>query len=925
MIFLAVPTVLFFVVQYPKVQTYLVTEATKTLSQKLNTTVSVESVHFRFFNHLVMKKVYMQDLSGDTLAYAEYLDVSLRHIHLQKRQIGIGTLELGKFQMHLVRDSVKTVNLKKVFQSLHTSSRVDTTPKDNQSFGLKVKCVRLKNASFSFIDHSNYKPIVETSINYHNLDVKNISCEISNIYMSRDTLLCSLEFLTLLEKSGFHLQKLSGEVTITSTLIELKNMILQDGYSDIHTDFYRMEFDAYRNFPDYIDNVRMSAFFRNAQVDFYTIGFFAPKLKRFYLPVYLTGFASGPVSNLRGKDLEIRAGKESFTNVSFSMKGIPDVSNTFFTFDVQKIHANSQDLLEFDRLLLKPHKYNKLLEQLEYITGQAHFTGFFSSFVAEGKFSTSKGDILSDLSLSPIDSSLSMKGSLGTTNFDIGGLLNDSIFGNLSFFGQINGKIYSLKHFSLTTDVTVPQVEINKYCYNNVEARGNFTEHSFKGGLQCKDENLDLSFLGDIYFEKGKKNEFDFNANITQANLSNLKWITHDSLVTFSGVLEAAGAGFTIDDFTGHLELIKSNLSFGTQSFTSNYMILDAQQLGTSHNISLQSDILDAQLQSKGKVSRLPHTLQRLAKYYVPVLDFNSDTLQQRTKSAKDEQVRQYSFFLRTKKLEHLIKSLQPDIVIADSTELQGVISSDRSLVTLDAKVPLLQYKNNRINFLELRVFKANDTALNLNLQTENIIFGSQKAIDFSIHTNLSHGHANLHSSYTVDTRRGVFNTSATAYKSLDRKGSIGIEFNLDTSRILLSDTIFNIHPCAISVEKNRIALNDFKMFNDKQELYFNGIISPKLSDTLLCEFKELSIAPIVRAFNDELLLTGRTSGQIKINGGLCPSPLFFGNLRVANAFWGKDTIGDMTLKSFTEDGEKDITLYLKVERNKKELLHIGG
>ncbi|MGL5960190.1 MAG: hypothetical protein ACRCY6_05525 [Bacteroidales bacterium] len=923
---LLVPTLLFFAVQHPQVQTYLVQETTKALSQKLNTKVSVESIHFRLFNRLLVKKVYLQDLTGDTLTYAASLDLSIRHINLQQRQIGIGTLAIEDFQMHLVRDSVKVVNLRKVFQGLSKPSggdSVDTVPVESRPFSLQVKHVILKNASFVLDDYSNYIPQPPTVINYYDLDVKKLSCSISNISMCGDTMLCSLDALALQEKSGFHLRRLSGKVSIAPNFIELKELILIDDYSDIRADFYRMDFESFSEFPNYIENVRMSAHLRNAKVDFYTIGFFAPKLKRFHLPVYVTGFAGGTVSNLRGKDLDIRAGKNSYTDVGFSMRGIPDVPNTFFTFDVRKIYASSQDLLLFDSLLIKPHAYQRMIKQLEYIDGHARFTGFFSSFVTEGKVATSKGEVVADLSFTPtIDTAVEVRGSLGTNNFDMGGLLNDSILGRLSFFGQVNGSIHSLRHFELNTDVKVPQIELNQYLYNDVTARGTLTEHSFKGDLQCKDENLLLSFIGRVYFERDKKAEFDFNLGVEYAHLSNLKWVRHDSTVVFNGRLLAAGTGLSIDSFIGHLELINATCAFGSQSFNTKLLVLDATQTGGWHNLSLLSDIADLRLQAMGGLSRLPHTAKMIAKYYVPAWEISSDSLLH----LDGAQTQQYVFSAKIKApLQNIIATINPQVRVADSTQLQGVISSDFAHLQLAVQAPYLHFQKNDFRGLKFNLLTAADSTLNLNLQTSEFNVSTQKLSDVSLNATLHEGQAKITSNYALNAKRGTLNTQASIFKSTDGSNTLGLEFNLDTSKVFLGDTLFYINPSRISIEKNNIAINNFRLFNTQQEFSVNGIMSSKLSDTLRVDFSNLSVAPIFRAINEEVDVSGDAFGKVKIYGGLSSAPVFLGNLKIANAFFMQDSVGDITLNSFSGDDDKDVMIDVKIERNNKELLHIDS
>jgi HPt (histidine-containing phosphotransfer) domain-containing protein len=94
------PTAAFFVVKMPRVQKWLVDEATKVLSTKLGTEVSVGEVRFRPFNRFVFGDVYVQGVAGDTLMFAEAMSASLRYLSFVERHVDVGTLRLEGAQLN---------------------------------------------------------------------------------------------------------------------------------------------------------------------------------------------------------------------------------------------------------------------------------------------------------------------------------------------------------------------------------------------------------------------------------------------------------------------------------------------------------------------------------------------------------------------------------------------------------------------------------------------------------------------------------------------------------------------------------------------------------------------------------------------------------------------------------------------------------
>ncbi|MFN0033800.1 MAG: translocation/assembly module TamB domain-containing protein [Saprospiraceae bacterium] len=70
-------TVLYFVLQLPAVQNWLVRKASTFLSEELGTRVELKRVDFEFFDNLVLEGLYVQDLNGDTLLFAQKFTAGL--------------------------------------------------------------------------------------------------------------------------------------------------------------------------------------------------------------------------------------------------------------------------------------------------------------------------------------------------------------------------------------------------------------------------------------------------------------------------------------------------------------------------------------------------------------------------------------------------------------------------------------------------------------------------------------------------------------------------------------------------------------------------------------------------------------------------------------------------------------------------------
>ncbi|HAD14143.1 MAG TPA: hypothetical protein DCF33_17095, partial [Saprospirales bacterium] len=70
-------TALYFILQLPFVQNWLVHKTTRYLSETLETRVELKRVDIEFFDNIVLDGLYVEDLNGDTLLYAQKFSAGL--------------------------------------------------------------------------------------------------------------------------------------------------------------------------------------------------------------------------------------------------------------------------------------------------------------------------------------------------------------------------------------------------------------------------------------------------------------------------------------------------------------------------------------------------------------------------------------------------------------------------------------------------------------------------------------------------------------------------------------------------------------------------------------------------------------------------------------------------------------------------------
>lgn len=135
------------VFQIPGIQNWLAQKVTTALSDKSETTVEIDKAYLSFFDHLVLKNVYIEDYEADTLLYAQKLevDINLNPYVLISRGLEIEMLGLSRAVVKIQKpEGNYLTNIEQFTQKLFASNEVQPVPQDTtQKKPLRLNLKRL--------------------------------------------------------------------------------------------------------------------------------------------------------------------------------------------------------------------------------------------------------------------------------------------------------------------------------------------------------------------------------------------------------------------------------------------------------------------------------------------------------------------------------------------------------------------------------------------------------------------------------------------------------------------------------------------------------------------------------------------------------------------------------------------------------------
>ncbi len=185
-----------FLIQQPKIQTWLVHKATSFLSEKTGTNISVGKVGIKFFKTISIQDVYLEDMHGDTLAYIGSLDTRIQYFNPFKSALHFNSLSLENVRANIYRnENDSTFNyqfLLDAFQSSPKTSQTEKkkdTKKEKQPFDFNIRKIYLADIALDFDDREGGEGhsvrLGSLDLSAKNIDLPNQKIEIRSIKIDR--------------------------------------------------------------------------------------------------------------------------------------------------------------------------------------------------------------------------------------------------------------------------------------------------------------------------------------------------------------------------------------------------------------------------------------------------------------------------------------------------------------------------------------------------------------------------------------------------------------------------------------------------------------------------------------------------------------------------------------------------------------------
>lgn len=876
----------------PFTQTFIGQRLTSALSERFETNVSIHNIKVSPFGFAILKDILAVDHKSDTLIYVGYARTNVLEINkIIQGDNNLGDVILRNVDINVVTyKGEDTSNMNTFFKKFESPS----TPKKSAA-RVYISSVSLTDVNVH-IENQN-KP------QRKNLRFTDIAAVLKNFKIEQDIIqsdIISLETKTNVGDRYF--TSVSGAYALSPTQMLLSN-------ATIKTPLSTMDISVALNYPkdglkSFVDSVQFDVQVKE--------GIFGASELNDIIPGWPM-----TASSFRGSVFG------TFQDFSFI--------NTSLDFDKTQIDFSFQTKDLFDekkRKLIGAFSLNSS-DLSEVIDGSSFLKerNFFDALgLLQGKCDVEldKNKLLLDLqmetSLGAIDIKASYDNSvkkpsytakLYSESFDVGALTRIPTLGNSGLNLALSGKGIDINKVAAEASGELINFEYRDYVYDRVNLEGSLTSEKFDGKMIIEDNALDLDLLGQLDFASEIRN-FSFTTNINKADFSALGWVPSTAKGVFSGSVDLALQGNSIDELIGDLYIDKGKLTTPNNTYSFSSLAAQSRLSNNIRLINLSSeDIATGLLFGTFNPSELLPLLQNAIgsqfKNFIP-------------HPISPNQYVDFNFNIRSKIASAIFGEM---LSLDDNTFIKGKVNPDKKLFKLTIKSP------------NLRAFKTEFNTVELQIDTQNPLYHSFVSVDGLKNERVSLEQLNWINSKVNDKLYGHLEFISSA--KLQQLNQFNTSFTIDDKEqavleIQNADFYFNDKrwfidtndslPTLIAKNTKEFTLSDFVIKTDDSSISANAKQNGENSFSLDLIFEKVALNDFLS--NEKNKWEGVIDGFMNLQQS---SMQYGGNssLKVENLILNNASLGDAYLTLRSQEDQSDYQLAFRIEEEEEDVVAAHG
>ncbi len=816
------------------------------------------------------------DIGYDNVGSKLNTGIKLKELLIKVNKIDLNKqlLDFDDFQLHELKGQLL---LGKFDQKIKTPD-ADTTAIKQEGWTVKLKKAEITKTDFKFDDEK--KATTAKGIDYGHLDLKDFNFKAKNLGYSSDEIKGEIVSLTVKEKSGLTIEKLTTEFFYGPKKAYLKDLYLKTPKT-LLKDRIEVAYSDISKIGDELGEMALNASLNNSRIAFSDILIFAPQLRN------TNPFASNPNAilllntELKGKvnDLsfpyfEISGIGSTRVAASGRITGLPDMDKAFFDINIKDLNSTSKDIYAF----LPKGTIPNTIEIPQQIALKGKFNGAINNFktdiILNSSFGSAKAKGYFDQRQKDREK-YDVKISL--LNFNVGRLIKNDSLGRISVNADVKGTGLNPKTANATIKGLLAKAEFNGYAYKDLKLDGKIRTGLFDITAGMSDPNLDFDLAANGRFDD-KYPEVKLKLNLDIADLQKLN--LHAGPMKLRGEVDADITNADPDMLNGTIGLNKIQILQDKDPIILDSITIIAVTTVDTTSLRIKSQFIKADFKGKYKLSQLPIALQNTISHYY-------DTTEQPKKETADQQLA-FNIFIDN---DPVIKQLIPAITGLEPINISGSYTSANDSISVNGSIPRLVYGNNTIAGGTILV-ETKDDALVYAVNIDEIQ-NDQFRLPYTSLSGDVKDNTVTYDLHMRDKKKDDLYVIGGNIKQVDGT----TEIRLDPDHLLLNYEAWVVNPeNVINLGADGINADQFEISHEGNILKLQSEGSQK-NAPLKIDFTNFEIATIFNIIKkDQELMSGKINGDAVIRD-LTGKPTFTSDIQIDNFAFKEEPVGTIKVQ----------------------------
>ncbi|HKK80596.1 MAG TPA: translocation/assembly module TamB domain-containing protein, partial [Prolixibacteraceae bacterium] len=857
-------------------------------------------------DRLILEDVYLSDQKKDTMLYVGKMIAGIDSFSFSNQFLTVKNLDLHQYVLNIEKTDSATYNFT-YLADLFTGDSLQNNWK------ISANDFDFNNGRFIYYDSLMKASVAEF------LRFRDMSFFIDQVhYQSGESFSGNLNSLSFVSDSKLTMNNFTSEVEYSGNKLSLRNIQGNTAYSELQSDSVFLLFDEYMISND-VSDISFNMMLNKLNVGFSDLSFLFDGFYQRAFSAQVEGHVRGTLDDMRGRNFKLQV--EDFTrlNGDFYINGLPDIQNTYIFFDLNESFANLTEIRNLDLPSNIQKTVNELpsfLDNVGVFSYQGNFTGFLDNFVAYGTAYSNLGTFTTDVSFKPLkNEQLQIAGNLQAVDLNIGKVFRNDNFDKLSFSGQIDGTVNRQAQYNLEFDGLVNSIDFKGYEYDSISVKGSLKNDLFNGTLSIIDPNLKLDYRGKLDMHP-KMPVFEFFANVEYVNLTNLMLVESDEEVLGAVKVDANFKGNTIDDAEGRL--LFSDFFFKNKNGNVNIseIQLNNSPVGRDGKLTLQSDLIDAEVTGVYRFMTLQRSLKEFYSSYLP------SSLNRTKKNIDDPN--DFHFHVHLKNFSAITSLISADFNIDENVEIEGTYAPFKNEATLETFIPYIKHGKRGGENISVRI-DADEEELFSRSNFDKLWLNSKfNLYNFTISANAQNDQLGVDffwNNYSPKTYSGTIETTTKFTKTSTT--SPRVEIDLEPSDIYIGDSLWQVRKSRVQIDSTSVLFEDIEVSHKNERLLINGRLAENDN-----EFLDVRIDHVGMQLFEPLLgnssFTGELNGQAQISSFYDKFILDM-DLSMNKFSYNHKQIGDLVMSSRWDHEREELYSELFLADSTTSLLEASG